>query len=269
MNDAQRRQTDTPEFMRRQYEFAAHIRNPEKNPKPTDVETRRMAVYSELFYNNVEGFLDSTFPVLRSIMSDAQWHAMARDFFEHHHCKTPYFLEIPEEFLDYLQNERKEHPEDPPFLLELAHYEWVELGLSVDEHEIPTEGIDPDGNMIEGIPVLSPLAWNLQYQYDVHHIDENHQPSTPPEQATCLAVYRNREDEVGFLEINAVTARLLELMQEQPDKTGKEYLTIIAAELNHPDPQVVINGGKEIMQQLREADVILGTLEKSRDQLEQ
>lgn len=259
MSNAPRKEDRTPGFMRRQYEFAAHIRNPDKHPKPADVEARRMAIYSELFYNNVEGFLDSTFPVLRSLLSDDQWHAMARDFFEHHHCKTPYFLEIPEEFLDYLQNERKDHPEDPPFLLELAHYEWVELGLSVSEEEIPTEGFDPAGDLVDGIPMLSPLVWNLQYQFDVHHICEDYQPDSPPAQATCLAVYRNRDDEVGFMEINPVTYRLLDLMNDQPGKTGREYLQIIASELNHPDPEIVINGGREIMDQLREAGILLGT----------
>ena len=90
-------------FIEHQYRFAAHIRDPANNPAPEDVEDRRMAVYRDLFYNNVEGFLSGTFPVLRKLMDDTDWHAMARDFFATHRCHSPLFLEIPREFLNYLK----------------------------------------------------------------------------------------------------------------------------------------------------------------------
>ena len=37
---------------------------------------------------------------------------------------------------------------------------------------------------------------------------------TPPQQPEWLLVYRNAEDRVAFMEINAVTARLLALMED-------------------------------------------------------
>ena len=71
----------------------------EHQPAPDDVEDRRMAIYRELFYNNVEGFLSNSFPVLRKLHDDDRWHAMVRDFFSQHLAQTPLFLEIPREFL--------------------------------------------------------------------------------------------------------------------------------------------------------------------------
>ena len=56
-----------PLFTQTQYEFAAHIRDPESNPKPADVESRRMKIYTELFFNNVEDFIANTYPVLKEI----------------------------------------------------------------------------------------------------------------------------------------------------------------------------------------------------------
>ncbi|RKZ79734.1 MAG: DUF2063 domain-containing protein, partial [Gammaproteobacteria bacterium] len=47
----------TPSFIDTQYQFAGHIRDPEHNPAPADIEQRRMAIYRELFYNNIEGFI--------------------------------------------------------------------------------------------------------------------------------------------------------------------------------------------------------------------
>jgi hypothetical protein len=247
-----------PDFIRKQFEFAAHIRNPDINSKPDEIEDRRMGIYRELFYNNVEGFISSGFPILREIFDDTTWHAMVRDFFSRHHCKTPYFLEISEEFLDYLENER-DNKDDPAFIKELAHYEWVEMALSVADQEIDDTGIDLQGDLLQNIPVVSPLAWLLSYQFDVQHIGPEYQPSTPPEQITTLIVYRDRNDKIGFMEINPVTAHMIQSLQLNPDQTGEQLLTNIAQELNHSDPAVVIEGGMQIMEQLRLADILLGT----------
>ncbi|GMQ88151.1 MAG: DUF2063 domain-containing protein [Gammaproteobacteria bacterium] len=249
-----------PEFMQRQYEFAAHIRDPEHNKVPTGIEDRRMKIYRDLFYNNVEDFLSNGFPVLRELMDNMRWHALARDFFAHHQCHSPLFLEIPREFLNYLEQERGERPDDFPFLLELAHYEWVELALSVADNEEETIAADPQGDMLDGIPVLSPLAWPLSYRYPVHRISPDFIPCTPGEQTTYLLVYRDNNDEVGFIELNQVSARLFALLQEGSTRSGRKALAMIAEELQHPDPDAVINGGKQILQEWRQRGIMLGTL---------
>lgn len=138
----------TPEFTRRQFEFAAHIRDPEHQPAPAGIEDRRMAVYRELFYNNVESFLSGTFPVLRSLYQDTDWHLLVRDYFSHHRAQTPLFLEIPREFLNWLENERSGQADDPAFLYELAHYEWVELALSISEETLEQDNIDAGGDLL-------------------------------------------------------------------------------------------------------------------------
>ncbi len=252
-------ESDQPDFIRRQYEFAANIRDPEKEPAPADIEERRMAVYRELFYNNVESFISGTFPVLRKLHRDESWHALIRDYFARHRSRTPLFPEMPREFVAYLESERGDHPGDFPFLYELAHYEWVELALSIAEETIPTDGVEPDGNLLDAIPVLSPLAWHLNYRFPVHRISPDFIPSEPGENPTSLVVYRNREDEVGFLEINPVTKRLLELLGEETGRNGRSLLQQIAGELKHPQPEVVIDGGHQILTRLHELDIVPGT----------
>jgi len=249
------------EFTRKQYEFAAHIRNPEINPCPPGIEDRRMAIYREIFYNNIEGLLSDGFPVLRSVYNDDKWHQMVRDFYHVHKSKTPYFAKVVEEFLDYLENER-DNPDDPAFLNELAHYEWVELALSISELEIPSEGINCDGDFLTGKPVLSPLAWLLSYNFDVHHISPDYQPEKAPDTPTILIVYRDHDDEVGFTEVNPITAHLIQSLQLNPEQTGREILENIVKELNHSDPDVVITGGHEIMNQLRDSEILLGIRDK-------
>jgi hypothetical protein len=55
-----------PEFQKKQFAFAAHIRDPEHNPAPGGVEDRRMAIYRELFFNNLHNLIGTTFPVIRT-----------------------------------------------------------------------------------------------------------------------------------------------------------------------------------------------------------
>ena len=249
----------SPDFIRRQYEFAANIRDPEHQPAPADVEDRRMAIYRELFYNNVEGFLSGTFPVLRTLFDDSDWHLLVRDYFSHHRAQTPLFLEIPREFLNWLKNERTDQAGDLPFLYELAHYEWVELALSISEETLDQDDVNPDGNLLTGVPVLSPLAWHLSYRFPVHKIGPDFLPEEAGETPTNIVVYRNREDEVGFMEVNPVTKRLLELVSENDNQTGEQLLNRIAVEMSHPQPDVVIKGGAEILEGLAQKDIIAGT----------
>lgn len=250
---------DRPAFVRQQYAFAAHIRNPEKNPGPEGIEERRMKIYRELFYNNVEGFIANTYPVLRRILPDDRWHAMMRDYFAHHISHTPLFPEMPREFLKYLEHERIPQPDDPPFLLELAHYEWVELALSLLDEKINATEIDVQGDLLDGIPVISPVAWALSYRFPVHKIGPDFQPSEAGGMQTHLIVYRDADFDVRFIEINSVTARLLQLFSGEDAVSGRAALQQVAAELNHPQPGIVIQGGMELLNDLRRRQVILGT----------
>jgi hypothetical protein len=252
--------SDTPEnLLNLQHQFAAHIRSPNREPAPSDIEDRRMDIYRNLFFNNVRNLLSWNFPVLRKIYSNEDWAQLVRDFYIEHRAKTPMFPELPREFLQYVQDQRQDREGDPPFLLELAHYEWAELALSLEEGELDDVDADPDGDLITGIPVLSPLAWSLSYRYPVHKISPDFQPETAPENATHLLVYRNREDDVKFMKLNTVSALLMQLLKDETDRTGHDLLNEVARALNHPKPEVVFEGGKQLLQDLFDREVILGT----------
>ena len=242
------------DFKKTQAEFAAYIRDPKKNPLPSDVKKQRMMMYRELFFNNIEGFLSGNFPVLRKILNDSQWFDLVQDFFAKHPCKSPHFSQIPEEFLNYLQNER-DSSTDLPFMLELAHYEWVEMALSIAKDNLTPYGLDKN-NLLKQNITLSPLAWPLAYQYPVHKIAPAFLPLDAPEQATFLIVYRNKDDDVNFIEITPITYRLLEIIQEQEYSLTEEYLERIAQESNHPDPDVIKIGGLKILKELADKRII-------------
>ena len=250
--------SELSDFQRQQLALTRHLRDPDNVPAPAGIEERRLAIYRELLFNNVEKLLASSFPVLRKLLDDAAWAALVRDYFATHRATTPFFKEVPQEFLAYLRDERGARDGDPAFLYELAHYEWVELAVSLLPEDTRDLCLSKDLSLLEGAPRLASAAWSLAYAFDVHNIGPGHQPATPPQAPTYLVVHRRTDDSVGFLHINAVTARLIELMQADDGRTGRALLTQIAGELNHPDPGVVVEGGVQILQQLLEHGIVLG-----------
>ena len=246
------------EFQKLQTRLTAHLRDPEHAAAPDGIEDRRLAIYRELFYNNIEGFLCGAFPVLRQITDDAHWHRMARDFYARHRSADPLFQGLAEEFLSYLDNERGAVEGDPPFLQELAHYEWVELALSVAEDQLTPALADPNGDLLADAPLVSPVAWALSYEFPVHRIGPGFLPAAPGAAPTYLLVYRTRQDEVKFTEINAVTARLMALIEAAPQASGRQHLLQIAAELGAA-PEAIVAAGHEMLLGLRARDVVFGT----------
>jgi hypothetical protein len=58
--------------------------------------------------------------------------------------------------------------------------------------------------------------------------------------------------------LNSVTARLLALL-EGGQCAGREALLQVADELKHPQPDVVVQGGRQILEDLRQQQAVLGT----------
>ncbi|HEY5775320.1 MAG TPA: putative DNA-binding domain-containing protein [Xanthomonadales bacterium] len=242
-----------------QTRFAGHIRDPQAVAAPEGIEDRRMDIYRNLFFNNIRNFLSGNFPVLRTLFNEPDWTRLCRDFYTGYRCHTPLFPELPREFLKYLQDHRKNHPGDPPFMLELAHYEWVELALSLDETETDTTGVDPEGDLLNGIPVMSPLVWPLTYQFPVHRIRADFQPRTAPDEATHLLVWRRDDYKIKFMQLNEISMLLVQKMKEETAQSGLELLNAVASIINHPKPGVVVESGAALLNELREKQVVLGT----------
>lgn len=229
-------------FQEIQNRFSEYIRDPDTAP-PEGIELRRMELYRSLFFNNIQSFLANSFPVLRKLMNDRDWEALIRDFYRRHTCRTPYFAEIPEEFISYLQDEHPPSQRDFPFLIELAHYEWVELGLANAETEAtPGRGADQCANPADTVFALSPLVWPLVYEFPVHRIGEDFIPLERPAEPTFLAVYRDDDYRVRFLEISAMTYHLLQAVDTNRS-TLREHLHALAQQMPHADEAVILEGG--------------------------
>jgi len=95
----------------------------------------------------------------------------------------------------------------------------------------------------------------LNYEYDVQKISARHKPTQKV--STQLLVYRDSEFAIKFVELNSMTYRLIELLQ-QAGVTGKQGLATIANELGNHPLEMILQFGLEILEDLRNQGVILG-----------
>jgi hypothetical protein len=239
-------------FQQAQIDFAKYLRAPDEQPIPTGMDARRMDIYCDLIYNNIENLIAGVFPVLRSVLSDEQWHGLVRQFIKNHRCQTPYFLEISEEFLQFI-TQYSVLLSELPFIAELAHYEWVELALDISEAQLPAL-ISTPNDIFAATFCVSPLAVALHYQYPVHKISPQFKTTTPDDVA--LVVYRNRADQVRFMTVNPLTSRLLYLMHANTGTCLGELLSVIAEELQHPHPEQLKSEAESLVKALCELDVL-------------
>lgn len=243
-----------PEFQRFQYAFTAHLRNPRAKPVPPGIDARRIRIYSRLVYENLDGFLLRCFPMSRDVLGPRRWSKLVRAFLIAHRSRSPLFHQIAGEFIEFLASKGAIPESYPRFLLELAHYEWMELALSTSMDMPDWKMIDATGNLLEGRPLLNPVLANLCYHWPVHHI----RPRARIIQAeTYLLLFRDANDEIQFSEINAFTARLIDLLVLE-EHTGRVALEIITTESRHPSPEVVTQGGLKIMTDLQARGALLG-----------
>ena len=215
-----------------------------------------MEVYARLVYSNVESFLLPSFPVVRHVLGAHRWAELVRNFLATHRSASPFFRQIPDEFIQFLQTQDAIPQTYPPFLLELAHYEWVELVLSVSNRTPDWAAIAPGGSLLLNRPALNPVLANLSYRWPVHRIGP---PADIEPAETYLLVFRDRSGDVQFTEINAYTSRLVNLLQSG-EYSGQAALEIVAAESRHPMPEVVIEAGLDAMYELQTLGVLLGVV---------
>jgi hypothetical protein len=241
-------------FQQTQYEFIDHLKNPDENTFDHGIEDRRMQIYRELFFNNVLGFLSSGFPVLESLYTEQAWRALARRFFAEHQSRSPYFIDISKEFVEYLSSAYELGENDPPFMLELAHYEWIELAISVRKKNA-TKPVW-DGLSTYTSVQFSELASLLSYQYPVHQISQVHQPHKSNE-PVYLVVYRNEQDEVNFTLVNTVSAHMLNVIQQNEVITVEDLISAMLEAMPQVDAAQVTEGTQQTLEQMLAQQILL------------
>ena len=161
---------------------------------PLDAE--RLAVYARLVRNNINGFIQRCYPQAARYAAPEQWVAAKEAFVAEGRAHSPYFQDIPGEFLAYC----REVFRLPEHLLELMRFEHSQL-LAETAPTPPDNSFEWDEDTLFR---LSPAALLADYPFD---------PSaeTPDFQAdpATLLVWQDNEGSVYHSRLDPVDAVLL------------------------------------------------------------
>jgi hypothetical protein len=130
---------ELPLFQQFQIQFTARLRNPQQ-PVPAGVNADRAEIYTELLFNNLRGFIDACCPISREITGELRWTELIRSFYIEYRCHSPLFRDIPREFAHWLRTQPVPLLQLPPFIADLAHYEWLELAADVHPAHVVRRG---------------------------------------------------------------------------------------------------------------------------------
>lgn len=208
-----------------QRSFAAYARSAESERVPIELPTKQSQVYAELLFNNVCSFIDRCFPVAKTLFPQVEWRECCRSFYKNWPSYTPYFNEIPYEFVKFIASQQS-YKTTYPWLSQLLHYEWLELQVQTDPAQPLTEvSVAQPTTQLSHIKIhCNPTLQIAQYDWPVHRIYAGHIPAA---QLTFLLVFRDGQDQVKFVEANAITAALISFLQQNPTTltTAIESLT--------------------------------------------
>ncbi|MFJ4194024.1 DUF2063 domain-containing protein [Pseudomonas sp. NPDC089534] len=241
---------------RQQRALTRYLRDPDNQSPPTGMSAARVDVYRDLVLNNVSQLLGGTFPILIRIIGQDAWRTLIRGFLRDHRAQTPKFGEIAEEFIGYLAESPAVAQEGrwPAFMVELAHYEWVEMVLQQSDAQ-PLPPGDAESLLTRPLQV-SPLAWPLAYAWPVHKLGPDHRLAAPPAEPTLLLVRRTADFSVRFSELSPLAWRLLQRIGDGARLTGAEHLEALATEAGLPVTVAFLDSGLALLRQLHDDGVV-------------
>ncbi|WP_028116747.1 DNA-binding domain-containing protein [Ferrimonas senticii] len=240
------------ELRQMQQQFMSHIRAQQQQPAPLGLEARRMNIYRELMFNNVSGFVDAAFPVLRSLLATDLWQGLLRQFFAEHDCSSPLFVDISAEFVRFLNGAQGL----PDYAVALADYEQLELRIDTLPEITDQPLLSEPEQLFRSQLQLYGAAYLAQYPYPVHQIGQHN--SQPEPQPTYLLVYRDLDDDVAFMALNPLSARLLNQLAEQPGQTAEQLIEAMLPSLPELEPAQIAQGAGQLLLDLAAKGIVRG-----------
>ncbi|WP_411358712.1 HvfC family RiPP maturation protein [Pseudidiomarina salilacus] len=242
-----------------QVDFAKWLRDPQSDAQFAAIEPRRLAIYKRLIHNNIKQFLRNGFPVLQSVLTSAQWQQLERDFIAQHQAKSPLFSQIGQEFVDFLAHYlplqgNPQQTDFPPWTFELAHYERVEVDVrfkTLQTEWQPLAAIDEETQLN-----LNPTAYLGIYDFPVARISPDYQPESKPNEPYFVLVYQELNGDVKFLELNPLTAFVVEQLQQKPH-TLTQLFEVLKVQFSSFDQVVLQQGLQQLVVDFAERSLLL------------
>lgn len=186
--------------------FADHVRNPSL-PAPVGIAPERLAVYTRLLRNNIGSFIDLCFSDSQSFVAAAQWQAWQHRFLIEAQPESPFFNDIPVQFLHYLHT-LPETEQPAAEVLAMMAFETALL------HAETAMQPDTDGAW----HAHSLLTWAPAARLQAHPCDFVSSGLSAIDATPCHVLsWRGRDDAVYYRIVEGIDLFLLQHFQTQDD----------------------------------------------------
>ncbi|MFN2381996.1 MAG: DUF2063 domain-containing protein [Guyparkeria sp.] len=250
------------DFRAAQQAFTRFVRDPDHHALPPGSRPERMAWYARLFFNNVDGMLETAFPALAASLSESDWQGLGRAFFRDCPQTSPLMRDLPARFVDYLAENPGRAAGLSDWQRELLPYELARFELLSEDEPPPPTDLNPAGDLLDGRPMRSPIVRLMIAAYPVDQIaaelENGRAPTIPAPGLHHVLLHRDRRGAPCALQLSPASAQLLIALDEAEPPTGREIITAVAARLDHPEEALTPLALAEL-ERWREQGILLGS----------
>ena len=245
-----------------QRQFTHYLRDPNRAPLPAGADPRGMRFYARSYRHKLRRLVEMHSSILAETLGRDALSSLIDDYVRLPRESLGGNSTFEEAFVQYLEEESASRGL-PPFIPELAHFSMKATLVSGSPREIEDDDLDRDCDLLGRVPVFSPVAELLIYEWPVHRISAEFLPETKPAQPTRLIVYRDRRGHEGWIELNRWAADIALRVRDNPaGRTGAEILT--DSRFHNPllDGHSLMREGRDILDALSRRDIIVGVRKK-------
>jgi hypothetical protein len=166
----------------------------------------RLLTYRDLARTALEDPLPDCFPITHALLLEAGlWGECVDAFLASRSIQSPYYRDVNPSFVAWLAHSRW-GLERWPFLLELAHFEYIEVEILRWPDEPPLYDLETTPT-VDSHVVFDGATRNLAYAYGVHKATKA--DLEPGAGAAFLLGYRDSEGDFYFAELSAHASAFL------------------------------------------------------------
>ena len=239
-----------------QRQFTRYLRDPSRAPLPAGADRRSMDFYARHYRKKLHRFLEGRWPVLAAVLGRDALSDLIDRYVRLPRESLGGKSSFDEAFLHYVE-EQCATLGLAPFVAELANFSMQAAQIFYSPLEIGDDDLEGDGDLLGRVPVFSPWARLLEYNWPVHRINADFFPPTGPAPITRLILYRDRRDHAGWIELNAWAAEIARQVRDNAvGRTGRELLT--DSQVRHPflDRHCLVREGQAILEEFRRRDIV-------------
>jgi len=213
----------------------------------------RLLVYRDLVQKTLLGALKLAIPRTIARLGARFDHELSL-FLAERGPRTHYLRDVTREFIEFCAPRFRDGTLEPRYLFDLARHEALEICVASSPNSplSSTAELSADARLL-----FSPSLVVARYDHAVHRLpaDENDR-SEPVAIETALAVYRDAEHDVRYLELTPLAAEILELLIDG-ETLGRAVTRACEASGVRVEPNV-IDGTSRLLADLAERGALVG-----------